>query len=198
MISSNIKTTNTNSKTRIMKTRLTIAFLLLMSINAIAQFTIDGEFRPRTEYRHGYGTLIAKEADPGYGISTRARLNFGFKKDSYSFYMSLQDVIVWGENRQILPKDLNNSFSVFQAWAQIDFSEKWNTKIGRQVLSYDDQRIMGGLDWAQQGRNHDAILIKHKKEDFILDLGFAYNQDYDNISGFQSVGNAYNLSLIHI
>lgn len=175
-----------------MKTRLTIAFLLLMSINAIAQFTIDGEFRPRTEYRHGYGTLIAKEADPGYGISTRARLNFGFKKDSYSFYMSLQDVIVWGENRQILPKDLNNSFSVFQAWAQIDFSEKWNTKIGRQVLSYDDQRIMGGLDWAQQGRNHDAILIKHKKEDFILDLGFAYNQDYDNISGFQSVGNAYN------
>ena len=51
---------------------------------------------------------------------------------------------------------------------------------------------MGGLDWAQQGRNHDAILIKHKKEGFLLDLGFAYNQDYDNISGFQSVGNTYN------
>lgn len=175
-----------------MKTKLLFALLLFISINATAQFTIDGEFRPRTEYRHGYGNLIAKDADPGYGISTRARLNFGFKKDNYSFYMSLQDVLVWGENRQILPKDLNNSFAVFQVWAKIDFSETWNTKIGRQVLSYDDQRIMGGLDWAQQGRNHDAILIKHKKDDFLLDLGFAYNQDYDNISGFQSVGNAYN------
>lgn len=175
-----------------MKTKLSIILLLFITINSFAQFTLDGEFRPRTEYRHGYGNLIAKDADPGYGISTRARLNFGYKKDKYSFYMSLQDVLVWGENRQILPKDLNNSFAVFQVWAQIDFSETWNTKIGRQVLSYDDQRIMGGLDWAQQGRNHDAILIKHKKENFLLDLGFAYNQDYDNISGFQSVGNSYN------
>ena len=175
-----------------MKTKLILILLLFISVKTIAQFTIDGEFRPRTEYRHGYGSLIAKDAEPGYGISTRARLNFGFKKDKYEFYMSIQDVLVWGENRQILPKDLNNSFAVFQVWAKFDFSETWNTKIGRQVLSYDDQRIMGGLDWAQQGRNHDAILIKHKKEDFMLDLGFAYNQDYDNISGFQSVGNTYN------
>lgn len=175
-----------------MKTKLSIILFLFISLNSFSQFTLDGEFRPRTEYRHGYGNLIAKDADPGYGISTRARLNFGYKKDNYSFYMSVQDVLVWGENRQILPKDLNNSFAVFQVWAQINFSETWNTKIGRQVLSYDDQRIMGGLDWAQQGRNHDAILIKHKKENFLLDLGFAYNQDYDNISGFQSVGNSYN------
>lgn len=174
------------------KTLTILGLLMFTTINAWSQFTIDGEFRPRTEYRHGFGTLIAKDAEPGYGISTRARLNFGYKKDNYSFYMSLQDVLVWGENRQILPKDLNNSFAVFQVWAQIDFNENWNTKIGRQVLSYDDQRIMGGLDWAQQGRNHDAILIKHKKDGFLFDLGFAYNQDYDNISGFQSVGNTYN------
>ena len=159
----------------------------------MAQFTIDGEFRPRTEYRHGFGTLIAKDADPGYGISTRARLNFGFKKDNYTFYMSLQDVLVWGENRQILPKDLNNSFAVFQAWAKIDFSETWNTKIGRQVLSYDDQRIMGGLDWAQQGRNHDAILIKHKKEDFLLQYEEYSSVSSDFLSGghgnhFQCLG----------
>lgn len=165
--------------------------MLLTTINGIAQFALDGELRPRTEYRHGYGTLIAKDAAPGYGISTRARLNFGYKKDSYSFYLALQDVLVWGENRQLKPEDINNSFSIFQAWASINIGEKWAAKLGRQVISYDDQRIMGGVDWAQQGRNHDALLFKYKKEKLLLDFGFAFNQDYDDISGFQSVGNTY-------
>lgn len=176
-----------------MKLKLTLLTLLvLFTITSKAQFTIDAELRPRTEYRHGFGSLIAKDAEPGYGISTRARLNFGYKAEAYEFFFSMQDVLVWGENRQILPKDLNNSFAIFQAWASIKLGENFSTKLGRQVLSYDDQRIMGGLDWAQQGRNHDAILLKYNKDNFLFDLGFAFNQDYDNISGFQSVGNTYN------
>lgn len=165
--------------------------VVFTSITSTAQFSIDGELRPRTEYRHGYHDLIAKDAEPGYGISTRARLNFDFKAESYEVYFSMQDVLVWGENRQIDPKDSNNSFAIFQAWAKVKLGKKTSTKFGRQVLSYDDQRIIGGLNWAQQGRNHDAILFKYKKEKLALDAGFAYNQDYDNISGFESVGNTY-------
>ena len=60
------------------------------------------------------------------------------------------------------------------------------------MLSYDDQRILGGLDWAQQGRNHDAALIKYKKDKFILDVALAFNQDYSNPTGFVSAGTAYN------
>lgn len=176
-----------------MKIKLTtLTLLLLFTATTKAQFNIDAELRPRTEYRHGFGSLIAKDAEPGYGISTRARLNFGYKAETYSAYISLQDVMVWGENTQIKPEDANNSYAIFQAWMDIKLSEKFSTKLGRQVLSYDDQRIMGGLDWAQQGRNHDALLIKYKKELFIFDLGFAFNQDYNNPTGFQSVGNTYN------
>ena len=176
-----------------MKIKITLfAAALFVSAVSMAQFTADAEFRPRTEYRNGFGSLIADDAEPGIGISTRGRLNFGYKAAGYTFYMSLQDVMVWGENRQILSKDLNNSFSVFQAWARLKLSEQWSTKIGRQTLVYDDQRIMGGLDWAQQARNHDAILVKYKKEKVSFDLGLAFNQDYDNVSGFQSVGNGYN------
>ena len=169
---------------------LTIA--IFVTATGFAQFSADAEFRPRTEYRHGYGSIIPEDADPGYGISTRVRLNTGYKSDVYSFYLSIQDVMVWGENRQILPKDLNNSFAVFQAWATLKLGEKVSTKLGRQALVYDDQRILGGLDWAQQGRNHDAALVQYKNESFKMDLALAFNQDYDNISGFQSVGNSYN------
>ena len=93
--------------------------------------------------------------------------------------------MVWGENRQILPDDQNDSFAVFEAWANINLGKGWSTKLGRQVISYDDQRIFGGLDWAQQGRNHDAGLLKYKKDKFILDIGLAFSQDFDNPTGFQ-------------
>ncbi|MFH4967224.1 alginate export family protein [Gaetbulibacter sp. M240] len=169
-----------------------IGLLALMGKVASAQLTIDSEFRPRAEYRNGFGNLIAEDADAGFGISTRARLNAGFKTETYNFYLSLQDVLVWGENRQILPYDQNNSFAVFQAWAEVQLGTGWSTKLGRQVISYDDQRIFGGLDWAQQGRNHDAALIKYSKDKFMLDIGLAFNQDYSNPTGFQSAGTTYN------
>ncbi|MFL1011472.1 alginate export family protein [Flavisericum labens] len=178
-----------------MKKQFVIIGLLLGCLQfAQAQFTLDGEFRPRTEYRNGFGSLIPEAAEPGFGISTRARLNAGYSTESYKVFLSFQDIMVWGENRQILPYDLNNSFAVFQAWAELNLGSGWSTKLGRQVLSYDDQRILGGLDWAQQGRNHDAALLKYKKDKFALDVAFAFNQDYSHPTGFISAGNAYNTS----
>ncbi|MBD0832752.1 alginate export family protein [Aestuariibaculum sediminum] len=174
------------------KQYLILGLLLGCVYYAQAQFTLDGEFRPRTEYRHGFGNLIADDADAGFGISTRARLNAGYSSESYKVYLSLQDIMVWGENRQILPYDQNNSFAIFQAWAELNLGSGWSTKLGRQVLSYDDQRILGGLDWAQQGRNHDAALLKYKKDKFALDIAFAFNQDYSHPTGFVNVGTAYN------
>ncbi|HDZ05469.1 hypothetical protein LCGC14_0071190 [marine sediment metagenome] len=169
-------------------------FVFLCVQIANAQFTLDGQFRPRTEYRHGFGSIIPDAADAGFAISTRARLNAKYETEAYQFYLSIQDVMVWGENRQILPDDQNDSFAVFEAWADISLGKGWSTKLGRQVISYDDQRIFGGLDWAQQGRNHDAGLLKYKKDKFMLDVGLAFSQDFDNPAGFQSVGTAYNTS----
>ena len=165
--------------------------IYITSLNCIAQFKIDGEFRPRTEYRHGFGNLIADDAEPGFGISTRARLNFGYKNENYTFYLSFQDVLIWGENRQLLPVDSNNSFSIFQAWADIKMGSDWSTKLGRQTIVYDDQRIFGVVGWVQQARNHDAAILKYRKNKFMLDFGLAFNQDKANISGFSSVGNEY-------
>lgn len=176
-----------------MKKQYLILTMVLFAVQfSFSQFSLDGELRPRTEYRHGFGGIFPDEAEPGFAISARARLNAGYKTEAYDFYLSLQDVMVWGENRQILPFDMNNSFAVFQAWAQLKISSNLSTKLGRQVISYDDQRIFGGLDWAQQGRNHDAALLSYRKEKFMLDLGLAYNQDFSNPTGFISQGNAYN------
>lgn len=175
----------------IKKNTLALLCLLVAQIS-FAQLTIDGQFRPRTEYRNGFGNLIPEVAEPGLATSTRARLNIDYQTEAYQFYLSLQDVMVWGENRQLLPDDENNSFAVFEAWAKLNLGSGWSTKLGRQVLSYDDQRILGEVDWAQQARNHDAALLRYAKGKFMMDLAFAFNQDFDNPNGFQSEGNTYN------
>lgn len=175
-----------------MKKQYVILGLILGCLQfAEAQFRLDGEFRPRTEYRHGYGDIIADGADGGFGTSTRIRLNTGYTDEGYKLYISLQDVFTWGENRQLLPEDSNNSFAVFEAWANVALGSGWSTKLGRQMIAYDDQRFMGGVDWAQQARTHDAALIKYNKEKFVLDFGLAFNQDKSDLSGFSSVGTDY-------
>ena len=78
-----------------MKKHYVILGLMLLCFQfAKAQFTLDGEFRPRTEYRHGFGSLIPDAADAGFGISTRVRLNTGYMTDNYSVYVSLQDIMI--------------------------------------------------------------------------------------------------------
>ncbi|GGI56996.1 alginate export family protein [Winogradskyella haliclonae] len=151
-----------------------------------AQLTVDADIRPRFEYRHGFGNLFPDNAEPGAFVEQRTRLNINYVIDKVQLGISVQDVSVWGDTPQIARSDDNNSFSLFQAWVTYDFNENWSTKLGRQVLSYDDQRILGGLDWAQQGRSHDAALIRYKKESFKSDFGFAFNQQ--NIS---SEGNGF-------
>ena len=173
------------------KQHLLLGFLFLSIQFISAQFTIDGEFRPRTEYRHGYGGIITDDADAGFGISTRARLNFGYAEESYAIFMSLQDVITWEENRQLLSADANNSFALFEAWGELKLGEGFSTKIGRQTIDYDDQRIFGSVGWTQQARNHDAALLKYTKDNFMLDAGLAFNQDQSDLSGFSSVGTSY-------
>ncbi|MEN3324262.1 alginate export family protein [Mariniflexile soesokkakense] len=170
-----------------MKKQYVILGLLLGCIQfAQAQFTLDGEFRPRTEYLHGFGNLIPEASEPDFFTVTRARLNAGYSTESYKFYMSIQDILLWGENPQIIHSDISNKFDLFEAWAELQLGKGWSTKLGRQVLSYDDQRILGGLDWAQQGRNHDAALIKYTKDGFALDFALAFNQD-----NLAAAGNLY-------
>jgi hypothetical protein len=52
--------------------------------------------------------------------------------------------------------------------------------MGRQVLSYDNQRIMGEMDWAQQGQSHDALMVSFHPKNHQLDMGIAYNSNAEN------------------
>ncbi len=165
-----------------------VLLFIFFTNTIIAQLTIDADLRARFEYRHGFNNLFPDGADPAAFVTQRSRLNIGYQQERLKLFVSVQDVSTWGDTRQILLNDGNDSFSLFQAWGQIFLDKNWSLKAGRQVISYDDQRIFGGLDWAMQGRFHDAALIKYENENFKVDIGAAFSQE-----GQPNEGSGFNI-----
>lgn len=175
-----------------MRLSKTIFFIILfIGINkTYSQFTLDAQLRPRFEFRHGYKTLFPNDTDPAAFVSQRTRLNFGYKTEKLHFYLSAQDIRVWGDVPQLNVAD-ENGFSLHQAWAEVQLVSNFNFKIGRQEIVYDDQRFFGNVDWAQQGRSHDAAILKFEPNYLKLHFGAAYNQDGEALAGNILTTNTY-------
>ena len=147
------------------------------SSESYAQFSLTGELRPRAEFRNGFKTLNTAESSPALFVEQRTRLNFGYIKDKMSFKVSVQDVRMWGNTAQSYKTD-PSLLNLFEAYGVYRFDKKWAVKIGRQVLAYDNERFLGGLDWAQQGRSHDLVKFSYADSlGFSMDAGVAFNQN---------------------
>ncbi len=170
---------------------LALAFSVLLTGNIFAQeekkeeekkseFIVNAEFRPRTEFSHGYKSPVLKYSVPNeytypgsLATSQRTRIGFNYKYDKIKFGLQLQDIRTWGSQAQLTADDTNDMF-VHQAWGEINFSDKFSLKAGRMELVYDDHRILGSVGWAQQARSHDLALFKYEGN-IKVHLGIAYH-----------------------
>ena len=158
---------------------LSLSLIGLIGTGAMAQeFSSDIQIRPRYEYTNGFGTLLTPTTSHTSFVGQRTRINLNYGDSKLQVKVALQNVRTWGNVNTLgnIATD-KNGLALYEGWAQYSFTNKWSTKVGRQMLSYDNQRIIGGLDWANQGRSFDAALIKYKGEKSQLDLGFALNAD---------------------
>ena len=172
----------------------------LVVFSAQAQFTFTGQLRTRTEVRDGLGNLVVKGSKPAAFTSQRTRLIFGYKWDRLTFGVSLQDIRVWGQDASSISNADGNKLMLHEGWAELTLMNKADTtikckfldlltlKIGRQELIYDDSRLIGNLDWLQQGRRHDMALLKTVHKGWQVDIGYAYNQNSD---AFGVTGTSY-------
>ena len=65
------------------------------------------------------------------------------------------------------------------------------TKIGRQMIALDDDRIFGTFDWHPAGRSHDALNISWKKQNTDVQTYFAFNQNYNTIGNVNNPAGQY-------
>jgi len=161
-----------------MKTSIKFFVLALCAMTNLPsfgqEFDINLQLRPRLEYRNGFKELMKDQAYPTSFVSQRSRMNFSFGYEKIKTHISFQNVRVWGDVATTTATD-QNGIALHESWASYDFHPKWKAKLGRQTLIYDNQRIFGGIDWAQQGQSHDAFLLIHKTDSYQLDFGAALN-----------------------
>lgn len=166
-----------------MKT-LKIICLSIFGMTGLTSFAQELEatiqLRPRFEYRNGFKSLMPIDENAASFIAQRSRLNLNFKQDKLQVKLTLQNIRVWGDVPTTTQSD-KNGIALFEAWAHYDFNKKWSARLGRQVLSYDDQRIFGEIDWAQQGQSHDAVVFSYHPKNHQLDWGGALNSNAENL-----------------
>jgi hypothetical protein len=172
-----------------------LALFLFLSIctqfTMKAQFTLTGQVRTRTEIRNGLGNLVPTDSKSAAFTSQRTRLNFGYKWDRVLFGAAVQDVRVWGQDASSISNADGAKLMLHEGWAEVTLANKADTtvkfkavdlltvKIGRQELIYDDVRLIGNLDWLQQGRRHDMVLLKAVHHGWQIDAGYAFGQNTD-------------------
>lgn len=187
-------------KKLIFTTAIVVSFLLGKPLSSHAQFSLMGQLRTRTEVRNGFGNLVPIGSKPAVFTSQRTRLAFAYKWDRVTFGATIQDVRVWGQDASSISNADGNRLMLHEGWADVTLANKADTtikfklldllslKIGRQELIYDDVRLIGNLDWLQQGRRHDMALLKTIHRGWQVDLGYAFNQNSD---AFGITGTSY-------
>ena len=139
------------------------------------------QLRPRAEFRNGLFTPILEGQKPAFFVAQRSRIGLKYSKNQkLKIGLSTQVVTTWGNDQQV--QFSGNNITLYEAWAQFYFNSKWNIKLGRQVFSYDDERILGDLDWNNAARKHDAVLLGFEKNKFTANLALAYNQNAENVT----------------
>ena len=170
-----------------------IAFFLLNNGSVLnAQLSLSGQIRTRTELRDGYGSPLPVGASPAFFTSQRSRLCLAYSAYRLKIGLVAQDVRVWGQDASTINRFTtqdNNAFMLHEAWAELALTDTSNKtryvglKLGRQEISYDDQRLLGNLDWLQQARRHDAAVFKFGTKLWTLHARFAFNQNKEAATG---------------
>lgn len=173
---------------------------LLAYNQAKAQYTLTGQVRTRSEYRNGLANLVPSGAKPSFFTSQRTSIIFGYKWDRLTFGVNVRDVRVWGQDASLINNADGNKIYLHEGWGEFVLAnlndttvkfkmvDQLSVKVGRQELVYDDARLLGNLDWLQQGRRFDAAVIKGMHRGYQFDIGLAFNQNTD---AFNKTGTDY-------
>jgi hypothetical protein len=144
--------------------------------NKDKRIEVGGEIRLRGEFvDHNLNTF-------GFAsdllIRQRARLHVKAKlTDDITGFVQIQDSRIWGEEFST-SSDLSN-VDLHQAYIDMNhfLTKPLSLRIGRQELSYGDERLIGAFDWNNDGRSFDAVKAVYARKKWSADIFAARIQD---------------------
>ncbi len=156
---------------------------------------IGAELRGRFEDKDDAGVTAATDFSSGLAESREA---FYFREKIHAGYRASW-IGGFIEGRDATGHDdlkADDSFDLHQAYVTIGNAKEFplTAQIGRQELSYGDQRFVGKGDWSNYGRSFDAIKLRMENSFGWVDAftsrvvlpddgNFNVSNDYDHFSG---------------
>ena len=152
------------------------------------RFSLDLHIMTRGEIRDGGMVTSEEETDDRANFAlSRERLIVGYenlrlKRDSsdmepwLQMNLNVQHQGVWGQSGK-------GAFNVHEGWARLTARNGLFAQVGRQILAYDDERIIGPNDWSMAGISHDALKVGYEGHGHSVHGIFSYNQNAENVSG---------------
>ena len=171
-----------------MKRSVVFAFFVLMGTAMYAQtFELTGEFRFRPEFRNGYKQLPDSNSEAAGFVTQRNRIGLHYKSDKYETQLTLQEGRVWGDE---LLKSSKPTLGILEGWVSMKVADSLKLRMGRQQLSFGNQRLFSNNNWSQTAQEHDAAMLDWKSGNKQLYFVQAFNQKAENIFGTDYLNNA--------
>ena len=139
------------------------------------QFDLDLNMLGRGELRYG-GFTEGESENKAQFLMERTRLSLGYKRSRLEMKVSAQHSGIWGERGK-------GNFNLYEAWAKLSTKFGLFAQIGRQNLSYDDERIIGANDWAMLPLSHDVLKLGYEGYGHKVHVILAFNQNGENVTG---------------
>lgn len=130
-----------------------------------AQYFGRGELRDNAD-------LTTSHRDFSLGLDQRARLSVrASAKERVGLLLELQDVRAWGSEPNTVTVTPNTG--LHQGFLDVRAAKWLDVRIGRQELSYGEDRLIGNLDWAQTARAFDGVFLRVTASPHVTIDGFA-------------------------
>lgn len=143
---------------------------------AVNKLDVDAQFLTRGELRMGGLPANEEEDDFAAFLMERTRLAIGYSRPYLEAKISAQHSGVWGQSGK-------GSLNLYETYVHLTAPIGLFTKIGRQELSYDNERILGKDDWAMAAASHDVAKLGYEGYGHKVHLILGFNQNSQNISG---------------
>lgn len=136
----------------------------------LERLKISGEIRIREEYKKHLYSPTDPGGDERFDFAhmrTRLRFDADVVKD-ISAVVELQDVRIIGSPTTSIDDgvDLKRGEMIFTNL----FVDDLTLEVGRYVMFYGDQRLIGHLEWFDQGRTYDGVRLSLDPEGWFADL----------------------------
>lgn len=107
---------------------------------------------------------------------TRVGLHLMFAERVGAF-IQLQDVRTWGEEADTLGDYSADGLDLHQGFLCVPLTDGMKLKIGRQEVSYLNDRLIGNVAWLEQARSFDAARWSYQAGAVVADAFYARTRD---------------------